>query len=385
MARILISSTDVMMIQFIVPHIQYLSTKGHFIDVACSRAAGYTKEGYQDSIKKSLPDNSKYYDITLERNPFSSSITIGYKQIKSIIERNNYDLIWTNEPMMSITTRLAARNAKNNKAKLLYLVHGYHFFKGAPFINWLAYPIEWYMSRYCDAMCMINWVDYNFTKKHFPKVPVYHIDGIGLNVEKFYNVQIDRDEKRKSLGLKESDIAVLSVGELQIRKNHIAIVRAIASLNNPNIKYIICGCGALEGFLKDSAKKLGIENQLILLGHRYDIPEILKAVDIFAHPSQREGLGIASIEAMASGLPIVTSNVQGIPDYSKNGITGFCIEPNDVDGYAKAINALIHDTTLREKMGKNNIDASRKFDILNSRIQVESVIDHVLNDNRTLC
>lgn len=378
MAKILITSTDVMMIQFLVPHVQNLYSNGHQVDVACSNAAGYEKEGYREGIIKQLPEGSRYFTLHLERNPFSLKFKQGYTELKSIINSTNYDLIWTNEPVMSVATRLAALEARKKGTKLLYLVHGFHFFKGAPLINWVFYPVEKIMSYSCDAMCMINWADYEFCKRHMQGIPVYHIDGIGLKVNKFKDIVVDRDRKRKELGVSEDEILVLSVGELQVRKNHIAMLKAIASLNNSKIKYMICGCGALKDMLVQKASELGIGGNLLLPGHRYDIPEILKSADIFAHPSQREGLGIAAIEAMAAGLPLVSSNVQGIADFSKTGITGYCLEPNDVKGYADALRSLIENPDERKRMGEYNIQAAQKYDISNSKEQVLRIINNVM-------
>lgn len=115
--------------------------------------------------KKILGDDSDVSFVRTERNPLSFRNYLGYKDLAAIIDRGNYDLIWTNEPVMSVMTRLAARKTrKKNHTKLLYLVHGFHFFKGAPKINWIVYPIEKFMARYCDAMTMINWEDYHFTQ-----------------------------------------------------------------------------------------------------------------------------------------------------------------------------------------------------------------------------
>lgn len=379
MKHILITSTDVMMIQFLVPHILHLKQHGFCVDIACSSAAGYQGENYLEKIKKILGDDSDVSFVRTERNPLSFRNYLGYKDLAAIIDRRNYDLIWTNEPVMSVMTRLAARKArKKNHTKLLYLVHGFHFFKGAPKINWIVYPIEKFMARYCDAMTMINWEDYHFTQKHFGNVPVYHIDGIGLDVTKFSKIQIDTNRKRLELGFTADDILLLSVGELQYRKNHAVVIRALAELKNPNVKYIICGCGALKDHLLDLAEKLGVKKQLYLLGHRYDIAEILKTVDVFVHPSIREGLGIAAIEAMSAGLPIITSNVQGIVDYSKNDLTGYCLDPNDVQGFTNALKTVINNKELRTKMGHYNIEASKKYDISNSCVQVESIINNIL-------
>lgn len=379
--RILVTCTDVMMYQFILPHVQYLSKQGYIVDVACSYAEGYKKEGYHEFIKANIPSESKFFSISLERNPFDFENRKGYLELKKIIDSSSYDLIWTNEPVMGVMTRLAARNARKQGTIVFYLAHGYHFFKGAPKKNWLAYPIEKIMSTQCDAMCMICWEDFYFTQKHMPRKKLFHIDGIGFDAAKYENVKINRDEKRASLGIGKDDIFILSVGELQTRKNHEPIIRAIGKINNPKIKYMICGRGELEEHLKNVAQEVGLEDRLILPGHVYDIPEILKAADVFVHPSQREGLGIAALEAMAAGLPLVTSNVQGIKDYMVNGETGFILEPNDIDGYMKALNTLINDVELRKRIGAHNVCVARKYDIARATENVYSILSELLKKN----
>src|SRR5699024_8269918 len=114
---------------------------------------------------------------------------------------------------------------------------------------------------------------------------------------------------------------ILSVGELNKNKNHETIIRSIAKLSDLNVHYVICGQGPLKNYLRELSIELGIEKRVHLLGYREDIPEICKVSDVFAFPSIREGLGMAALEAMASNLPILTSNVHGINDYSVEGIT----------------------------------------------------------------
>ena len=77
---------------------------------------------------------------------------------------------------------------------------------------------------------------------------------------------------------------------------------------------------------------------------------------------------------MASGLPIVTSNIQGIKDYSVNGVTGFSLDPNDINGFSSAIRKLVDDPILRKKIGNHNIGAVKKWSIENSTIQVKNII-----------
>lgn len=373
MKRILISSTDVMMYLFLLPHVKYLANNNYRVDVACSSADEYKSEDYEKTIRDQLPENSKYFHISSVRSPYSKANIEGYKELQSIIEVGNYDLVWTNEPVMGVITRLAANKFRKNGLKVLYLAHGYHFFKGAPIMNWIYYPVEKLCSYMTDLMVMINWEDFAFTKKHFHN-PVLHIDGIGFDLSKYRNVSVERNSKRKEIGVNSDEILVLSAGELMTRKNHEVVIEAIAVVNNPKIKYVICGIGDRLEFLERLAKKLNISDRVKFIGLRYDIPELLKISDIFAHPSKREGLGIAPLEAMSSGLPVVTSNIQGIKDYSVNGVTGFSLDPTDVNGFASAIQKLANDHTLRKKMGEHNVEAVKKWSIENSTSQVKSVI-----------
>ena len=121
-----------------------------------------------------------------------------------------------------------------------------------------------------------------------------------------------------------------------------------------------------------------MNNRFFMLGHRYDIPEILKVSDIFAHPSIREGLGIAAIEAMSAGLPLVTSNVQGIKDYVKDGETGYVNSPMDIEGYKKSLMKLISEPLLRKQIGEHNVQFAKKYDLSNSKKQMLEIINTVL-------
>lgn len=377
--KILITSTDVMMIQFLLPHVQYLHKLGYTVDVACSSAEGYQHEQYGEKIKEVLPEDSEYFHVRTERTPYSVHNILGYKDLKSIINKGRYVFIWTNEPVMGILTRLASICYRKNGGKLMYMVHGYHFFKGAPTKNWIYYPIEKIFSKLCDAITVINWEDYYFTKRHF-KTPVYHIDGIGLSLEKYKNVKIDCSKKRQELNVDQGDILIVSVGELQERKNHKVIIEAISAIKNSHIKYIICGRGELLNELKELCKAKNIQKQVQFLGHRYDIPEILSIADIFAHPSQREGLGIAAIEAMAAGLPLITSNVQGIKDYVHYDENGYVYAPNDVKGFSEGISKLIKNPELRRKFGTHNKVCAEKYRIEKSLSAVANIIFKLLNN-----
>jgi len=169
---------------------------------------------------------------------------------------------------------------------------------------------------------------------------------------------------------------ILSVGELSARKNHQVIINALHKLNNSKIYYLICGKGEKENELMEMIREYGLDNHVFLLGYRSDIDELNQIADVSAFPSRREGLGIAGLEAMAAGLPILTSNVQGIPDYSIAGVTGFNYDPMDTDGFANGIKTLFDDPALAKQMGSHNRQAVKKYDIEN----VNKVMRRIYSD-----
>lgn len=356
MKKILLTCTDLMMIQFMVPHVRYLSENGYHVEVACSDVGGR-----MDEVRSALEGYAKaIHVVRLVRSPASATNFKGYRDMKDLLAANTYDIIWTNEPVMGVVTRLAARKARKQGTKVIYMVHGFHFYKGASKLNWLVfYPIERIMSRCCDMIVTINREDEARAKTfHAPRVE--RIDGIGVDLERL-QCTCTREEMRRELGIGDDDIMILSVGELQARKNHEVILRAIAALENPNIKYCICGYGELLEQLQGLARELGIGSQVSFLGYRMDIPDIMNAADIFAHPSRREGLGIACLEAMSFGLPLVTSNIQGLPDFVENGVTGFLCDPMDVPQITEHLRSLISDPQLRAQIGSTNLQRVKKY------------------------
>ena len=156
---------------------------------------------------------------------------------------------------------------------------------------------------------------------------------------------------------------LFSVGELNENKNHQIIIRALAKLNNKNVHYAIAGVGDKKEYLISLAKELGVSEQLHLLGYRKDVPELNHVSDLFCFPSHREGLGLAAIEAMACGLPLITSNIHGINDYSENDTTGYKCSPDDVEEFVISFRKLIENPNLVEKIRSYNKTYVKKYDV----------------------
>lgn len=358
MKRLLLTCTDLMAIQFLVPHVKYLSAHGFSIELACSDVGGRL-----DELRTALDGIAPVHVVRLVRSPFSPGNRKGYGDLKRIIDGNRWDVIWTNEPVMGVMTRLAAKKARKSGAKVVYMVHGFHFYKGAPLRNWLLYyPVEKYCSRLCDIIVTINQEDYRRAKKLHAK-QVEKINGIGLDTEQFAACTVDRAEKRKELGVPESAFFVVSVGELKDHKNHEVMIRALEKVHNSQIVYGICGKGELLEPLKKLANKLGIAKQILFFGYRRDIPEILHTADLFAFPSKRDGLGLAALEAMACGLPLLTSDIRGISDYVENDINGFRYQTEDISGFTDGLKRYSENCSLCKQFGTYNMHVVSKYDI----------------------
>lgn len=356
MKKLLITSTDLMMIQFLVPHVKYLSENGFHVEIACSVVGDRI-----DDVRRALADSVKaIHTVRLERSPLSPNNLKGYGDMKRLLAENRYDIIWTNEPVMGVVTRLAANKYRKKGTKVVYMCHGFHFYKGASLPSWLLYyPVERFMSRMCDMIVTINREDEARAKTfHCPRVE--HINGIGVNTARLHK-RDERSDIRAELGLGAEDFVVLSVGELNVNKNHQVIIRAIAQLGDPEIHYVLCGKGDQLDRLTELAKECGIGDNVHFLGYRRDVVDICAQADVFAFPTRREGLGLAPLEAMYCGLPVIASDTRGIQDYTFDGKSGYLRNSEDAAGFAEAIAALKTDIQMRRKFGEFNRETVRSF------------------------
>ena len=240
--------------------------------------------------------------------------------------------------------------------------------------NWLLYySIEKICSYLTDVLITINQEDYALAKKKMRAKRIEYVPGVGIDLEKYSGHKYDKMAVRHEWAIPKGALVLVSVGELNTNKNHEVIIRALKRINLGNALYFICGTGEYEEELKRLVHNLGLDDKVRFLGYRTDIDKILCSADIFCFPSKREGLGLAAIEAMTSGLPILTSNVHGIKDYSVNGISGYSYSPMDVEGFAEGIMKLAKDETLRNVMGERNKKAVITYSLKNINFLMEKI------------
>lgn len=314
--------------------------------------------------------NVKIHNIPIARSPYSLQNKKAYKQLVEIIRQEHIDYIHCNTPVGGVLGRLVGK--KCGVKKVIYQAHGFHFYKGAPLKNWLFYyPIERLLAHWTDAIITINQEDYVRAKKFHLRNhgKVYYVPGVGIDETKYLTDKKGRMEKRAELGLAEDEVVLISMGDLIVRKNYPVAIEALAKINNPKVRYYICGQGSEEEKLKKMAVKLGIDRQVHFLGYRTDIKELLNASDIFLFTTLQEGLSRSLMEAMASGLPCIASNIRGNTDLLEGEKGGFLVPVDDANVVGDRIIQLARDAELRKKMSQENL--KRILDFSTGRVKQE--------------
>ena len=351
--RILYVSTISNTMSFFVPHIEMLVEAGHIVDMACA-------------IQMPIPERlinlgCHVHEISFTRKPLSRGNIKAIQGLRDLIICGKYDIVHTHTPNASVCVRWVCRKTKS--VKVIYTAHGFHFYIGAPILNWLVYyPIERFLARYTDVLITVNKEDYRCARK-FKARKVEYIPGVGVNTEKFANTVIDRAAKRSEIGIPDEAVVLMSVGELNKNKNHQVIIRALAELKNEKIHYVIVGSGILHNSLISLSKKLRVDDKLHFLGFRQDVHEIYKAADIYCHPSLREGLPVALIEATAAGLPCVVSLIRGNSDIVEKVESAYPTQVADISGFAWNISAIIQQNNAYMYSNKYDISKVKLFDI----------------------
>ena len=352
--KVLFSATvDSHILHFHLPYLKLFKEHGYEVHVATN---GTEKIPYCD-VK---------HVVSFERSPYKVNNLKAIKQLRKIINNEKFDIIHCHTPMGSVVTRLAAKKArKKYGTRVIYTAHGFHFYKGAPKLNWmLFYPVENYLAKYTDTLITINSEDYELAKKRFSKrcKNIEYVPGVGVDKSKF-SFEMSKKEKnalRKSLGLKTSDFVMIYPARLDKNKNHVLLIESMQKLlkSNKNVHLLLPGDDELEGYYQNLTKEKGLENNIHFLGYRKDIPRLLKISNLSVSSSLREGLPVNIIEAMLSGLPVVALNCRGAKDIIQNGKNGYLVSIDSktiIDDFAKAISKCINKNNIKDPKATVNM------------------------------
>ncbi|HFU3723416.1 TPA: glycosyltransferase family 4 protein [Streptococcus suis] len=371
---VIIASVASMIDLFNMENIKILKSEGYEVDVVANFSNGsITSKKRVDEFKLELESMGiKVFNLPIPRNIFNLiDIFSSLKELIEIMNVNNYSLMHCHSPIGGVVARLASQLSKSkNRMATIYTAHGFHFFKGSSILSWLIfYPIERMLSRYTDLLITINKEDYNVAKK-FKHPKVEYIPGIGIDTKK-YLPKSNKDfyyKLKKEFGIHSDSKVFISVGQLSNRKNHQAVIRGLAKFKNFDFVYLLVGIGELKNDLEKLSTQLGIRDKVQFLGYRSNINDLLQIADIFVFPSKQEGLPVALMEAMASGLPIICSNIRGNSDLIEHGINGYLFNVHDIDQLEEYLS--ISFTENLDRFSMENLKRSKKYDtaIINNQM-----------------
>lgn len=316
-----------------------------------------------------IPYCDKKIFIPFERSPYKLNNLKAIKKLKKVIMEEKYDIIHTHTPMGAVVTRLAAKKArKKYHTRVIYTAHGFHFYKGAPLLNWmLFYPVEKYLSKYTDTLITINKEDYERAKHKFCKrcKDIQYVPGVGIDEEKF-SVELDKNQKKKlknSLGLKDDDFVLTYVARLDKNKNQGFLIEVMKKLvcDYPNIHLLLVGPDELNGEYQKQAKD--ILSNVHFLGLRKDVPQLLNITDISVSSSLREGLPVNILEAMTMGVPVVATDTRGVRDLVEDNKNGFVVYNQNYEEFINQIIKLYKNHNLKQNFMIQNKKKSKNYQL----------------------
>lgn len=352
---------------------KFLQKKGYEVHAAASPARG----------QKAVLENKGIvcWEVDFPRRPISYKIVKAKKQIQRILEQEQFKGVHVHTPIPSFLTRFCLR--KREVTKVLYTVHGYHFYKGSKILNWLIFfPIEKIASKWTDGKIVINKEDLDTAQKKLGfefGENLFFVDGVGIELNEFQNFEKKNYFKLKR-GLREKDLVVVCIAEFTKNKNHQFLLDVWEKVNQKvkNAHLFLIGDGFLKKALQNKVFAKELKN-VHFLGYRQDIAEILKETDVVVLTSLREGLPRNIMEAMATKTPVIAFNIRGCKDLVYHNKTGFLVEKQNKKDFEEKLTRLLLDHELRKQMGIQANKEVQKYSVEKIIPKIEAIYKKILS------
>ncbi|AWB46406.1 glycosyltransferase family 1 protein [Paenibacillus sp. CAA11] len=348
------------------------------------REKGYEVHAYAgaDALRDEVEQAGvRCVDVPFSRSPLSLGNWAALRQLLGCFRQERYEFIHTHTPNAALITRLAAACA--GLRNVVYTAHGFHFYRGAPLLNWLLYyPLERLMARWTDVLITLNEEDYR-RAAHFPvRRHALQLPGVGVQLEPIEGPA--EEQLLSGLGLQASaarPMIVLCAAELNRNKNQEQLIRAVHELIREGIPVILllAGAGGWELRCRELVSRLQLEQAVRFLGYRRDIAQWMQAADVVALVSRREGLPKVLLEGLAAGKPLVVTDVRGSRELVQPEENGFVVPVGDYRATAGALRRLYDDPLLRTQMGASSQRKAAKYALDPVRARLEEVYAALLD------
>jgi len=275
---------------------------------------------------------------------------LSFLKVAKILREQKIDVIHTHNTQPFIDGTLGALISK-----VRTIVHTDH---ARDFPDKKRYMFaEWLMSQFAYRVVGVS--DHTaWNLMHYEKISRKKIITIHNGVDgSRFNIYVDKQKKRTELGIMK-DGPIIGLGVRLTKQKGIAYLldaMKLVLMHFPDTTLVIAGDGPIEDDLKRKAAKLGLGRNVVFVGPRLDIPELLKLFDLYVLPSLWEGLPMVLLEAMAAGCPIVCTDVGGVSTAVKHEVNGLLVKPADIEALSAAIISLLSDKAKRECLAQNGL------------------------------
>jgi len=288
-------------------------------------------------------------------NPFRDALT--FLQLYGIFRRERYDIVHTHSSKAGILGRLAARLA--GIKIIIHTIHGLPFHPYQGRIANLFYVLTEKVAAKVSTriVCVADMVTEQAVAVGIARRGMFVTIYSGMDLDAFLNSGTLRESARRRLGLGDGELVVGMIARLFPLKGHEYLFASARHIVRtfPKARFLLVGEGILRERFRRALEKMGLREKFIFAGlvHPARIPEMISAMDVLVHTSLREGLAKALPQALACGKPVVSFDVDGAREVVKEGVTGYLVPPKDVRGLTAALNRLLSDEKLRERMGQS--------------------------------
>lgn len=327
--------------------VKELDRRKYWVHLASSPGGRWVERAYQYADHVYFINHLRQgrHDI----QPFSDLLALF--ETTNLIKQQRYDIVHTHSSKAGFIGRVAARLA--HTPVIIHTIHGFPFHRYmSPLRRWLYILLEKFAARFTDKLVTVS----ELLKEEAVRLRIAPADKMttiysGIDMSQL-RASIDVRKKKLDLGLDPRFPVVGTIGRLSKQKAPQDFVKAALRVlqQMPNVQFIMVG----DGPLRDEIEKLiGGESRIQILGYRDDVPELLQLFDVFVLSSWWEGLGRALTEAMAAGLPVVATNVNGVPELVIEGQTGFLVPPQRPQALADRIIYLLRNPDVAKQLGQN--------------------------------
>lgn len=351
-------AVDFTLYHFLLPLMQAMRAAGHEVVGACARgdlAASVETAGF------------RVIDVPVRRSISPVALWRAYRALVALFRAERFDILHVHTPVAALVGRLAA--ARTGVPKVVYTAHGFYFHERMPWLMRAVHvALEWLGGRFTDLLFTQAEEDAATARRLGLSRGTVHAIGNGSDPKRFRPAAEDaasRARVRGELGTPDDRPAIAVVGRLVAEKGYPEL---FAAMRTVDAELWVVG----ERLASDHAASIDeaiaaiesdptVRSRIRFLGYRQDVPDLLRAADIFTLPSHREGMPRSIIEAMLTGLPVVATDIRGAREEVLDGTTGLLVPVRDPTALARALATLAADPRLRARMGAAGLARAREL------------------------